>query len=86
MAELTAADIKVGRVYSAKRPRGVGFIEPLLNDRQVIYISVAGDLVQYDSPTVARGRKYPKVGMNEFLKWAKEDVTDQCPAAEWRSA
>jgi hypothetical protein len=83
---LTAADIKVGRVYAAKRPASVGFYDPLVNDRSVLYIDSFGERVQYDSPTVAFGRKQPIVTMAQFLNWAKADVTDQCPEGEWRSA
>lgn len=83
--QLTAADIKPGRIYSAKRAAGSGF-PPLLNDRQVNWVDSMRTTVQYDSPTVAFGRSYPKVSMEAFLKWAKADVTDQMPAGKWRSA
>jgi hypothetical protein len=83
---LTADDINVDHVYSAKRPRTVGLFERLWNDRQVLWIGQsAGDVfVQYDSPALPNGRHYPKVSMGQFLKWAKADVTDQCPSDSWR--
>lgn len=83
---LSPADLKVGHVYAAKRPARVGIFEPLVNDRQILWISRLGAEVQYDSPTVAFGRKHPIVSVERFLRWAKADVTDQCPKGEWRSA
>lgn len=81
---LTAADIKVGRVFSAKRPKVVGLFCGYLNDRQVIWVGSLGTEVQYDSPTVANGRHYPKISMEKFLAWANEDVTSQMPNSDWR--
>jgi len=85
MSELTKADLKVGRVYSAKRPAVVGLFDPLVNDRQILWMDSFGVHVQYDSPTVALGRKHPKVTVEQFLRWAKADVTDLCPKGEWRA-
>lgn len=85
MSELTKADLKVGHVYSAKRPAAVGFFEPLVNDRQILWMDSFGVHVQYDSPTVKFSRKYPKVTVEQFLRWAKADVTDLCPNGEWRA-
>lgn len=42
--------------------------------------------VQYDSPSVKDGKKYPTITMTKFLKWAGKDVTDQMPSGEWRKA
>ena len=81
---ITLADLKVGRVYSAKRAQTVGMFERLLNDRQILWMDSLGLHVQYDSPTVAFGRHHPKVTVDKFLRWAKADVTDLCPAGEWR--
>lgn len=83
---LTKEDLKVGRVYSAKRPRAHGIAEPLLNDRQIVWMDSLGVEVQYDSPAVANGRRYPRVPVEKFLAWAKEDVTALCPNGEWRKA
>ena len=82
---MTELVIKVGRTYAAKRLSVVGF-PPLVNDRQVIWMDSLGIELQYDSPTVGIGRKYPRVSVESFAKWAKEDVTDQMPKGEWRSA
>ncbi|MGV6989623.1 hypothetical protein ACWA5Z_12170 [Testudinibacter sp. P80/BLE/0925] len=80
---LTVDDLIVGHIYSAKRKS----VDPfgLVNDRQILYIEKVLGTVQYDSPTVARGRHYPKVSIDKFLRWAKEDVTSQMPKGEWRS-
>ena len=76
-------ELIVGHVYSAKRPKALGF-PPLLNDRQIKWIGMFE--VQYDSPSVAMGRKYPRISKEKFLAWAKEDVTMLCPEGEWRKA
>jgi hypothetical protein len=83
---LTDTDIKVGRVFSAKRPQQAGIFDRRLNDRQVLHVSVLDRTLQYDSPTVRTGRHYPRVSFDAFLRWAKADVTDQCPKDEWRTA
>jgi hypothetical protein len=83
---LTAADLKVGHVYSAKCPRVVGMFSRLLNDRQIIWIDSLGFQLQYDSPTVVPGRKYPRIEVEKFLKWAGSDVTALCPPDDWRKA
>lgn len=75
-------DLKVGKVFSAKRRTVVGIFEPLLNDRQIK--SVNHIEVQYDSPSVKNGRHFPKVKIEAFLKWAKEDITEDMPKGEWR--
>ena len=84
MSELTASEIKVGRTYSAKRQRIDGLFEPLICDRQVLWVDSFGITVQYDSPSVKNGKNYPKVSMEKFLKWADKDITDQMPKGEWR--
>lgn len=81
---LVAVDIKVDRVYSAKRPAAVGLFPTQYNDRVVLWMDPARTRVQYDSPTVKSGRHYPKVTMEKFLAWADEDVTALCPNGEWR--
>jgi hypothetical protein len=84
-AQVTANDVKVGRIFSAKRPSVSGDIFcPVYNDRQVVHVDALGLLVQYDSPAVKLGRHYPRVPMEKFLKWAGADVTDSCPDGGWR--
>lgn len=79
--QLTVTDIWPGRTYEAKRPAGV---EWMYNDRQVKWVSCARDQVQYDSPSVAMGRRLPTVSMEKFLKWTGRDVTAIMPKGEWR--
>lgn len=43
-------------------------------------------MVQYDSPTVGRGRRYPTIPASKFLKWAGSDVTSKMPKGEWAIA
>lgn len=75
----------VGRVYRAKRPARTGsIIDPVWNDRMIIWIGEYD--VQYDSPAITLGRRYPRVSKEAFLKWAHSDITDQMPNNEWRSA
>lgn len=73
-----------GHVYEAKRKRAVGFLPAFWNDRQLL--RVWDDSVQYDSPTVRRGSKYPTMSREKFLKWAGRDVTDEMPKRDWRPA
>lgn len=84
MSKLTVDDLVVGNVYSAKRRKSVGFVEPLINDRQIVYINRLTKKVQYDSPTVKFGRKLPFVDIEKFLNWADKDVTAEMPKGEWR--
>lgn len=35
--------------------------------------------VQYDSPSLKNGKKYPFISAAKFLKWAAEDVTEKMP-------
>jgi hypothetical protein len=78
---LEAKDLIVGHCYSAKRSSVVLFRG--INDRMILHIGAMGD-IQYDSPTVKPGRRFPTVTAEAFLKWAKEDVTDQMPPDDWR--
>ena len=82
---LTADEIQVGRVYSGKNPSLIG-LPRVYNDRQVVWIDPTRTRVQYDGPAVAIGRHRPIVRMDAFLKWARADVTDQCPPGDWRGA
>ena len=77
-------ELIVNHVYEAKKPATVGVFERLLNDRMIIWIGV--DTVQYDSPTVRQGRRYPTTTKKAFMKWAGRDVTTEMPAGEWRNA
>ncbi len=84
--QITEDQVKVGCTFAAKKPRTVNPFAPLLDDRQVLYVDHVDGIVQYDSPTVRRGAKYPKVSMDAFLRWAGEDVTSKMPKGEWRRA
>ncbi len=80
--ESNVSRFAVGMVFEAKKPKRIGF-RGLWNDRQILYV---GDgLIQYDSPTVKHGRKYPTVTTEEFEKWAGRDVTQEMPKDDWRS-
>lgn len=83
--DFTAVDIMPRRVYEAKRPAAASGFPPLYNDRQVQWVSSDRTLVQYDSPTIRDGRRYPTTTMEKFLKWAGQDVTNIMPDGEWRS-
>lgn len=73
-------DLKVGRVYRAKRPRVVHTLGgSYVNDRQILYISPFGDTIQYDTPKVGFGSRYPMISTEKFLKWAAKDITDELP-------
>lgn len=79
-----ALTLIVGHVYEAKRQTAIGLFPRLVNDRQIVWVGLME--VQYDSPTVAHGRKYPKVSHEAFRRWAARDVTDLMPKGEWREA
>ena len=73
--------IRRGRVYRGKKPRNCrGFY----NDRQVLWISEDGEKIQYDSPTVAIGRKFPTIPREKFEAWAGDDVTQKTPKHSWQ--
>ena len=75
-------ELKVGRTYRAKRPRANGWLfNPLVNDRTIMWIGLLE--VQYDGPSVAFGRNYPRVTIEAFRKWADRDVTDELPPRDW---
>jgi hypothetical protein len=73
--------LKVGRIYRAKKPKGFGFPR-LCDDRQIVHLSSMN--VQYDSPSVPRGRKYPVVTIEKFREWASHDVTESLPEGDWQ--
>lgn len=72
MSELTKNDLIRGHIYRGKR-----FREFLGSNNDRILVWVGGDEVQYDSDTVKDGRRYPRVPVEKFLKWADKDVTPQ---------
>lgn len=73
-------DLKVGRVYRAKRPRVVHTLGgSYINDRQILYISPFEETIQYDTPKVGFGSRYPVISVEKFLKWAAKDITDDLP-------
>ncbi len=86
--ELTREDLIIGHTYSAKRQTAGRFYPKLINDRQILHISYnhTGEYVQYDSPAVKPGANYPKIPVEKFLKWAKEDISAKMPKGEWREA
>lgn len=52
-------DLKVGRVYRAKRPRVVHTLGgSYINDRQILSISPFEENIQYDSPSVTFGQHW----------------------------
>lgn len=79
--EIKRENLKVGQVWRAKKPQRVGLIRQYWNDRMIIYIGPAE--VQYDSPAVGNGKKYPRISMERFLKWVGSDVTAQTPKGDW---
>lgn len=83
---MTEKEVVVGRTYCGKKPRKIqrGLFDVYFDDRQVRYVSRDRTLVQYDSPSVSLGRKYPMITMERFLAWADRDVTDLSPRDEWR--
>ncbi len=83
MNELTADNIQANHVYSAKNHRRNGHGE--YNDRMVIWVSPTRLYVQYDASTLGFGRRYPRVTMEKFVKWAEADVTDATPKHGWRT-
>ena len=73
-----------GHIYRAKRPKPAGGIfAPVFNDRVVVYINPLSERVQYDSPTVRRGWKYPTTSRVQFETWAGSDVTEGYPDEGW---
>lgn len=73
--------LATGQIWRAKRPSNSA---GLVNDRQILYVNPWSDIVQYDSPSVARGRQYPKVTHEQFRKWAGRELMGELPAGEWQ--
>lgn len=63
-------EIKVGKTYRGKRAYKTVFSD-LYDDRTVLWVSEDRLRVQYDSPAVRIGRRYPTVSMEKFCRWAK---------------
>lgn len=81
---MKASELKVGRTYRAKRPRPVHTLDgSFINDRQILYISLLDETLQYDSPSVKFNSNYPEISIEKFLNWADKDVTDELPKGEW---
>lgn len=75
-------ELRVGRTYRAKKPGKAGdWRDPMINDRTIKWIGC--EEVQYDGPSVAFGRHYPRVSIEKFLKWAERDVTDVLPEGDY---
>jgi hypothetical protein len=74
-------EIVRGRAYRAKKPRQAGF--GYVNDRQVLWVGES--TVQYDSPSMSNGRRYPSIDKEKFEKWAGTDVTDILPEGDWQT-
>jgi len=84
MPELKAEDLKIGRWYRAKKPAPArGQLGPVVNDREIIWMG--NGLVQYDGPAVRDGQHFPRVFVENFLKWAHRDVTDELPPGDWET-
>ncbi len=69
-------DLRVGGIYRGKRYRETPAGN---NDRVIIWRGKTffGEVnVQYDAYTVRDGHNYPTVTAEDFLKWAKEEVTN----------
>lgn len=74
----TELELVRGRTYRAKKPANSGGV---VNDRTLLHVGMFE--VQYDGPAVPLGRKYPKVTIEAFRKWADRDVTDELPPGEY---
>ncbi len=74
-------EILRGHIYRAKRPKPT--VTGDFNDRMVLYINPLSGRIQYDSPTVRSGWKYPTVDHAQFEAWAGSDVTEGYPNGDW---
>ncbi len=70
-----------GHVYRGKKTRPVGIINTVYDDRSIL--RDLGPKIQYDSPSLANGRRYPVVTREKFLQWALKDVTEEAPPGDW---
>jgi hypothetical protein len=71
---MEAKEIVVGNYYRAKKPKKL--FDGGYDDRRILYISQGQREVQYDSPTVGNGRRYPTITMERFLKWVGKQITE----------
>ena len=73
-------NLEVGQLWRAKRPAPAGVFGDV-NDRRILWMgkrSFAGGVsVQYDSPAVGNGRRYPTVTKAMFKAWAGELLTTE---------
>lgn len=69
---LTKDDLKVYHLYRGKRPRQNLAGEH--DDRLII--SLGKTSLQYDSISVPLGHHYPRMPIDSFLRWAKEEVKE----------
>lgn len=80
LGEMTAADIVVGGLYRAKRPKPCGFLSTQIDDRVIIYMDKldTGEHrgLQYDSYSVRDGLHYPRVSVGKFLRWASHRINE----------
>lgn len=78
-------DLKVGHIYKGKRRTKVYedtfFGAKVYNDRRIIAITDIS--IQYDSPSIKIGYGRPIIDINDFLNWAKADVTDESENGNW---
>lgn len=59
---MTIDDLKIGHVYRSKKPKMVGVFDPLVDDRQILYISGSKTIVE----------KGKEAYSPEFEAWCKE--------------
>lgn len=76
-------ELIAGHTYEGKQKRRINFVfDTVINDRHILHMGC--DTVQYDSPTVRPGKRYPTVSKEKFIKWLGKDVTDEMPKGDWR--
>lgn len=72
-------ELIVNHIYRAKKPGHTS--SGSVNDRMIIYMGPT--TVQYDSPALRNGMRYPLIPKEKFLAWAGEDVTEGYPDGDW---
>lgn len=45
--ELKFEDLKVGQVYRSKRPKMIGIFDPVVDDRQILFVSPHRKVIEY---------------------------------------
>ena len=68
-------EIKHGKLYRGHRRRETLFTGKF-DDRRVVWIKKDRSQVQYDSYFVKMGQRLPRIPMEQFAKWAKEEVVE----------